>query len=174
MKTQGIDISKVRITKKEQEKVEAALATLAKLGATPSKRVLHRIAMANRVRLDRDAIRRIEDKLTTDGHADVVLNRKRNIIVYSRETLAKKQEHGRRLGSKLLGKRGYLARLSPQERKELARKGGKAAAEKRSKKAAAKKARGLHWTQKPENRAKVLAATKAATDARYKKEPVAA
>ena len=171
-----IDISKVRITKIEQAKVEAALAVLAKLGATPSRRVLHKVKMANRFRLDRGMITRIEDQLTVDGSADVVVNRKRDdIIVYSRETLAQKQEHGKKLGSGAFKKKtvGGLAGMSPEERREAGRKGGLAAAQKRSKKAEMRKKRGPHWTQRPENREKVVELARKAAAARKNKKAAA-
>lgn len=175
MKTHGIDINRVRVTPKEQAKVEAALSVLAKLGATPSKKVLRRIKMASRVRLDRDAITRIEDMLTLEEAADIVYSRKsRTIIVYSRDSLAKKQEHGRKLGSGALNKpKPFLSRLSPEDRRAISRKGGLAAAKKRAEKAAMKKKRGPHWTQKPENRDKVMALTKKATAARHTKTSTA-
>lgn len=46
--------------------------------------------------------------------------------------------------------------LSPERRKEISRRGGLAAAAKRKAHKAAIAARGLHWTQKPENRQKVV------------------
>jgi len=166
-----IDISKVHITKKEQERFDAALPILIKLGAVPSRKVQQKVKMANRFRLNRGMITRIEDQLTVGGSADVVLNKKRDdIIVYSRETLALKQEHGKKLGSGAFKKKAapYLSRLTPEQRKEIARKGGIASAQKRADKKAKRAARGPHWTQKPENRAKVMALTKKATAARHK------
>lgn len=67
-------------------------------------------------------------------------------------------------------KKPYLARLDPEKRRELARKGGLAAAKKRSDHAAKIKARGPHWTQKPENKDRVASLLKKATDARNAKK----
>ncbi len=70
-------------------------------------------------------------------------------------------------------KKPYLSRLDPEARKAISRKGGLAAAKKRADHAAKIKARGPHWTQKPENRdrvksllAKATAANKAKKDAK--------
>lgn len=52
-------------------------------------------------------------------------------------------------------KKSYLQRLAPEERRELARKGGLAAAQKRKHKEEMRAKRGPHWTQKPENRARL-------------------
>lgn len=69
-------------------------------------------------------------------------------------------------------KKPFLARLDPEKRKEIARRGGLASAKKRADHKAKIKARGPHWTQKPENKDRVDALLKKATAARNAKKTV--
>lgn len=70
-------------------------------------------------------------------------------------------------------KRPYLSRLDPEKRREIARRGGLAAAQKRKHKKEMLAKRGPHWTQRPENRERVKNLLAKATAANKAKKAAA-
>lgn len=137
----------------------------------------------------RDKLKSICHRVATTGHAHLYLSVAGDKVVLTGVAQLKatpRPFNKRGFGSakhplkpqeaaaKKIKPKPYLSRLSPEQRRELSRRGGLAAAKKRADKAARLKARGPHWTQLPQHREKVLAIHKKMLAARSAKNGVGA
>jgi hypothetical protein len=139
----------------------------------------------------RDKLRSLCHNVAATGHGHIYLSvmgdkvvltgvdqLKANLKPFNRRGFGSAKHALGARGASLIGqakakKKPFLSRLTPEQRSEISRRGGLASAKKRADKAAMRKKRGPHWTQRPENREKVLALTSKATAAKKSKKAAA-